>query len=67
MLSADYIDVFVPKQPIINFKQSHHLKYNEFLFKQSIKAEDLLFPTQVFDLNTLESISSESNSNYLLK
>jgi hypothetical protein len=56
---SDYVDEFVPRTSSLRktemFTSAHHFKHNEFLFEKEITAEDLLFPTQIFDLTKCQN------------
>jgi len=66
------MDVCVPRTPrqdISSEYQSRHLKkFNEFTVNEVSRPQDILFPSQVLDLETLvNSGEPDSVSNYLLK
>lgn len=73
MLYADYMDVCVPQKTRSlltgNFKVTNHRGFNEFLIPEALKAQDLLFPSQVYDLVSLQASGSDGPefSNYVIR
>ena len=60
-LYTDYSDVMVPDQQdstfnVVNSGHQGNSKNFEFMVEEAVRANDLLFPTQFYDLETLKSL-----------